>query len=137
MSKLKDFLSDKSYGFYVTLVAIAMTVATAIVYAVSYGHDLDMSWWAFALLVVGAFINVVLIFLKQNFWGSILMALCDFLAVLIFIYPVYFYLSVVAYGINDSAFSPAFTSSTTMLVLTLIISIASTFMRQRKEKKAA
>ncbi len=135
MNKLKGFISDKSYGFYVTLVAILFTLATAIVYVVGYGKDLDMSWLAFALLLVGALLNCVLIALKQNFWGTIAMALADFGALLIFVYKIYFYVSVVAYGINGTAFSPAFTSSSTMLVLALIISVVATFTKQRKESK--
>lgn len=48
---MKEFFKDKSYGFFVTLALMTLSVATMIIYASVYGGTRFMSWAEFAVVV--------------------------------------------------------------------------------------
>jgi lysylphosphatidylglycerol synthetase-like protein (DUF2156 family) len=136
MENLKAFFKDKSYGFYASVVVFVMSLITAIVYAANYGGTKEMSWAAFIIILVGLVAAVVLGVFGRYRWIPVAMAVADFVALLLFIKAVYFYVSVVLYGINGSAFSPQFTTSTVFLIITFVLSIANIFLKQVKDEEA-
>lgn len=133
MEKGKAFLKDKGIGFFMSVIVLLFSLVTAVVYAVGYSGSSDFSRPVLITILVGAAAAVVLALLKRYNWVPVALALGNFVALLLFIKSIYFYVSVVMYGINGSAFSPAFTSSTTCLVVALALSIANIFMKQVKE----
>ena len=127
---MKAFFADKSRGFAMSIVVFLFSLVTAVVYIVGYSDNSDFSPPVFVVILVGAAAAVVLTVLKRYNWVSVALALGDFAALLLFIESVYFYVSVVLYGINGSAFSPAFLSSTVCLALSLVLSVANIFVKQ-------
>jgi hypothetical protein len=136
MENLKAFFKDKSYGFYASVVVFVLSLITAIVYAANYSGTKEMSWAAFIIILVGLVAAVVLGVFGKYRWIPVAMAVADFAALLLFIKAVYFYVSVVLYGINGSAFSPQFTTSTVFLIITFVLSIANIFLKQVKDEEA-
>ena len=135
MEGIKGFLSNKRYGFYVTLALIVLSVVTAIVYAVSYGKYVSMmSWTAFVLLLVGAVGAVALIALKQTKWAYAPLAICAFIALLLFIKHIYNYVAVVVVGIDLSGISGQFLACTVFFALTFLASVVNVFLAQEKEE---
>ena len=133
MSHLKSFFHDKAYGFYASIFVFVFSLVTAIVYVIGYHNSSDMSEPVLYAILAGLLLAVILAALKRYNWVPVVLALSDFAALLLFIDSIYFYVSVVLYGINGSAFSPAFLSSTVLLLLSLAFSVINIFLRQIKE----
>ena len=132
MKKWKAFCSNKCYGFFVSIFVFLFSIVTAVVYAVSYSGSGEMSRQVVYVIVVGVLVSVILGMFKQFNWIPVALALGNFVALLLFIKSIYFYVSVVLYGINGSAFSPAFLSSSVFLLLAVVFSVANIFMKQVK-----
>lgn len=130
---MKTFLADKSYGFFMSVFVFLFSLATALVYGISYSSSSDLSRPVYLVILAGAGAALILALLRRYNWIPVVLALGNFAALLLFIKAIYFYVSVVLYGINGSAFSPAFLASTVCLALALVFSIANIFMKQVKE----
>ena len=134
MNGIKSFFDRKRYGFYVTLALVVLSVITAIVYAVSYGKYVSMmSWQAFVLLLVGAAGAIALILLRQGKWAFAPLAICAFIALLLFIKHIYSYVAVVMVGIDLSGISGQFLACAILFSLTFIVALVNVFLAQEKE----
>ena len=135
MDKVKKFFESKSYGFYVSIGLAVLSLVTAIVYASLFHMSRYMSWGAFAVVIVGVVLAAVLPFLKQAKWSCCAIALADFIALLLYAYNIYFYVSVVMVGIQASTFSPQFLACTSLFAILLVLNIANVFLKQEKTEK--
>lgn len=131
---MKTILANKPAGFRVTLAATALSLVTALVYLALYSASRYMSWQAFGIMVAGVVLTAALIALKQERFAPSALLLGDFLALLFFVYYIYFYISSVVTGIQFSGFSAEFYVTMALFVLSLALSIASVFMRQTEEE---
>lgn len=129
-------LRNKSYGFYVTLVLIAATVAVALVYTALYHSSRYMSWTAMAVMLVGAALSLVLALTPQAKWACAVLALANFVGLLFYIYGIYFYVSVVMVGIQASTFNWQFQLCTVLFVAMLVLNLVNVFLKQVKDKEA-
>lgn len=132
---IKEYLKDKSVGFWFSASLVLFTLITAIVYSVSYAGTDNISWGAFAFLIAAAAGSAVLIALKQYKFVPYLQALLIFLSLLFFIYGIYYYVSVVMVGIDLDHFDPEFYACTILFVIAFVASVANVFLRQTKEVK--
>lgn len=130
---MKTFLADKSCGFFMSAFVFLLSLATALVYGISYSGSSDLSRPVYLVILAGAAAALILALLKRYNWAPVALALGDFAALLLFIKATYFYVSVVLYGINGSAFSPAFLASAVCLALSVVSAVANIFMKQVKE----
>ena len=128
----KKLFQDKSYGFYVTLVLIALSILMAIVYAALYRSSSYMSWKAFAAILVGAG-ALVLAFTKFAKWSNVFVALGDFAGLLLYAYAIYFYVSSIMVGIQGSSFSSQFIIVTAGLAVLFVVNLINVFLKQVKE----
>lgn len=131
---MKEFFKDKSYGFFVTLALMTLSVATMIIYASVYGGTRFMSWAEFAVVVAGVVLSIALIACKQYRWVPALLLTTNFLGLLLYIYYIYFHVSVVLVGIQSAGFPPEFFVNAVFFALTLIVSVANVYMPQTKAK---
>lgn len=131
---MKTILANKPAGFRVTLAATALSLVTALVYLALYSASRYMSWQAFGIMAAGVVLTAALIVLKQERFAPSALLLGDFLALLFFVYYIYFYISSVVTGIQFSGFSAEFYVTMALFVLSLALSIASVFMRQTEEE---
>lgn len=135
MEKIKDYLKDKKYGFYVTLGAALFSLLTAIIYAASYAGN--VSWWVFVLLLAGAFLGVGVIALKKFDLAPVVIAVASFLAFLLFAYANYWnvgnaFAEVLQFGGSKISLSAGFWVSIIFLLITIIASTASIFFKQKE-----
>lgn len=130
---MKEILQNKAPGFRVTLACIVLSVIAAIVYTVIYSKTRFMSWETVGIMAAGVVLTLVLIFLKQLRFAPALLMAADFLAVLFYIYHIYFYISSVATGIQFSGFPPEFFVNIVFLVATVALSVVCVFMPQTEE----
>ena len=129
----QKLLEGKKSGFYVTLVLIALSIVMAIVYAVLYRSSSYMSWRAFAAILVGAVLALGLGFTKLAKWSNAVVALGDFLGLLLYIYAIYFYVSSIMVGIQGSRFSWQFLVVTVGLAVLFVLNLVNVFLKQVKE----
>lgn len=134
MNKLKNYLKNKSYGFYVTVFVMLFTLVTLIVYANAYGsNDRYMSWAGFVIMLVGIVAAVGLTAFKLNDWVPPVLALANFIALMLYITKIYNYVVVVMVGIDVASFSTQFLSCTVLFAILIVASIANIFFKQVKE----
>ena len=133
---MKKLLENKAYGYYVTLALSVLSVVVAVVYAVLYSGSRYMSLPAVILPIVGTVAAVGLGFVRGGGkWANAVLALCDFVALLFYIYGIYFYVSVVLVGIQASSFNSQFVICTVLFVGLLIANLVNVFLKQEKEAK--
>lgn len=136
MKKSKGFLKTKSYGFYVTIVIAILTLVTAFVYANSYGNNARyMSWEGVYVMLAGVGLGLILTLFRQNEWVPPVLALGNFVAMMLYITKMYNYVVVVMVGIDIASFSMEFMLCSGLFAVTLAISILNIFFKQAKEAK--
>lgn len=131
---MKNLLKGKSYGFYVTLALIAATIVTAIVYAILYNGSRYFSMPAVLCMLGGVVVSLALCATKLSKWACVTLALADFVATLLYIYGIYFYVSIVMVGIQASTFSWQFLVCTALFVVLLVANVANVFLKQVEEE---
>ena len=133
---MKKLLENKSYGYWITLALSVLSVVTAVVYMVMYNGSRYMSMPAAILPIVGAVAAVGLGFVRGGGkCANAVLALCDFVALLFYIYGIYFYVSVVLVGIQASSFNSQFVICTALFAVLLIANLINVFLKQEKEAK--
>ena len=133
---MKKLLENKSYGYYVTLVLSVLSVVAAAMYMVMYNGSRYMSMPAAILPIVGAVAAVGLGFVRGGAKAAnAVLALCDFVALLFYIYGIYFYVSIVLVGIQASSFNSQFVTCTGAFAGLLIANVVNVFLKQEKEAK--
>lgn len=130
---MKNILANKPLGFRVTLPATALSLVTALVYLAIYSSSRYMSWQAFGIMVGGVVLTALLILCKQERFAPSMLLLGDFLSLLFYVYYIYFYISSVVTGIQFSGFPLEFFVNIALYLASLVLSIASVFMRQSAE----
>lgn len=136
---LKNIIQNRSYGTYVTLGALVVSIIAAIVYAACY-HNLPrfMSWGAIIAIIVGVVASLILMIPNNKLLNEVapgVIAVCDLVAVCLFIQAIYNYVVVVMVGIDLHSVDASFVVTTTFLSLSLVASIVSIFLPQSKEVK--
>lgn len=130
---MKKLLEGKRAGFYVTLVLIALSLLLAAVYALTFRASSYMSWRAFGAIVAGAVLALALGFTNLANWSNAVVALGDFIGLLLYAYASYFYVSSVMVGIQGSRFSPQFIFVTAGLAVLFLANLVNVFLGQVKE----
>ena len=90
MDKIKDFFHSKSYGFYVTLLAVVLSLVTLIVYTSSFGGSRYMSWAAFVIMIIGMVAGLAMPIFRLDKWVPAVLLVTNFVSFLLFVYYVYF-----------------------------------------------
>lgn len=134
MGKENRLLKDKSYGFYVTLGLIVASLAVSLIYMALYNGSRYMSWSAVGIMLAGAAIALVLAFTKLAKWSCVVLALADFAGLLLYVYGIYFYVSIVMVGIQASTFNWQFQLCTVMFIVLLVANVVNVFLKQTKEE---
>ena len=133
----KDLFAKKPIGFYVTLGTIGLALVTAIAYLFCYNNTDNFNLWAFVVLLVSVVVSVALVLFKQHRIAPYALGLLNFVALLFYVYGIYYYVSVVLVGIDLDHFEPEFFVSTILFAVLLVSSIAAIFMKQDEEVEVA
>ena len=133
---MKKLFENKAYGYYITLLLSVLSVVTAFVYLAMYNGSRYMSMPAAILPIVGGVAAVLLGFVRGGGkCANAILALCDYAALLFYIYGIYFYVSVVLVGIQASSFNSQFVTCTILFVGLLVANLINVFLKQEKEVK--
>ena len=136
MELIKNFFRRKSYGFYVSLAVIVMTIITMAVYSASYGTmDRYMSWAAIGVMIASIVAGLALSVLNLGEWGAAVMAICNFVGLMQYITKIYNYVVVVLVGIDVNTLSTQFIACTVCFAILIVLSIANVFFKQEKKKE--
>lgn len=134
----KDYLKNKAIGFWFSVGIGAFALVTAVVYVACYAGTDNINWVSFALMLAAFIVSAVLIPLNKFVkYLPYVQALLIFLSLLFFIYGIYYYVSVVAVGIDLDHFGPEFFVCVILFVIAIGVSIANVFLPQEKEKEKA
>ena len=92
-----------------------------------------MSWAAFVIMLLGMIAGVIMPIFRLDKWVPAVLLVTNFLGFLLFVYYVYFYVSVVLVGIQATNFSSGFIASVVFFALTMVAAIANVFCKQTKD----
>ena len=134
---IKELFKNKPIGFYVTLGTVGLALITAVAYLLCYNNTDNFNVWAFIVLLVSVVVSVILVLLKQYKIAPYALGFLNFVALLFYVYGIYYYVSVVLVGIDLDHFEPQFFVSTILFVVLLGASVTSIFMEQVKEVEVA
>ena len=134
---IKGLFKNKSIGFYVTLGTIGLALVTAVAYLLCYNNTDNFNVWAFIVLLVSVVASVILVLIKQYKIAPYALGFLNFVALLFYVYGIYYYVSVVLVGIDLDHFEPQFFVSAILFVVLLGASVAAIFMKQEKEEEVA
>ncbi|MBR4209984.1 MAG: hypothetical protein IKQ96_07220 [Lachnospiraceae bacterium] len=117
----------KNKGFTFTLVVAALMLATGLVYYLIYNGTNYLSMQAVYVLVGGAILSVLLGLVLGRFapalqFGAVTVALC------LYIYYIYFFISSAIYGIQYSGLPFEFFVNAACYVVTFLASIINCFV---------
>lgn len=124
MDKILAYFKGRSVGFYITLASILFSILAAIL-LVGFNGGGDgtyanmMSWSSFALLLVGAAASIVLVVLKKENYAPITTSILSLVALCLYIYQTYLYLSACLVGI-DSQFSASYILIIVFMLIAII-----------------
>ena len=141
MEKVKNFLSNKGVGYYASLVTGVVALIVAIVYASVYGtyrsnnNELVMSWWAFALLIACFVLPVCAGFFKAEKFAPFGVFVCGLLALIFYIYRIYYHASVLFAGIELQDNKSSFFLLSALMVVVFVMTIVTFFLPQNKAAK--
>ena len=131
--KIKAFLATKSFGFYVLVVSILLSVVAGIVYAVSYhAYTNYMSWTGFWMFLVGAILACLLTVFKLDEFAAGANAAGTFVGLCLFIRHIYMYVQNITGGLDVASVSSNFINSVIFISLALVVSVVTVFLPKKK-----
>src|SRR5574344_932232 len=133
---MKKFIAKKGFGFYVTAALALLSIVTAIIYRVTYagfysGNQEVFSRVAFWFLLGWIPCAIALYVFKQGRYANYLAAIALFVAFLTYVNAIYYYVSVMAVGI-DASFTSIFFLITILFRVQWIVALANVFFPQEK-----
>lgn len=133
--KIKEFTGDKALGFWFTAAICVLSLITSIVYAAVYAGTDNIDWVSFAFMLTAFAGALVMTVLKKYKWTPYLQAALTFMALLFYVYGIYYYVSVVMVGIDLDHFEAPFIVTAILYAVTFGLSIANLFLKQVKDKQ--
>ena len=140
MGKIKQYFSNKSVGFYVSLLTGVVALLTAIIYASVYANyrsnnnEPVMSWVAFVLLLLCLALPLIASFVKLERFAPYGVFACGLLALVFYVYRIYYHASVLFAGIELQNNKSSFFLITVLMVVTFVLTIVSFFLPQNKKE---
>lgn len=123
---IKEYLSDKKYGFYVVLATMVLSLITALVYTIGFSQIGFLSWQAIVSLFAGLVIAAGLLVLKQySFVPGVLFASIVFAFIMVLYYVYDFIISSVFWG--NFAVPGQIIAAAVFFVLSIVASIVGVF----------
>lgn len=133
----REDIKNKTVGFWFSVGIGAFALVTAVVYVACYAGTDNINWASFALMLAASVSAALIPLNKFVKYLPYVQALLIFLSLLFFIYGIYYYVSVVAVGIDLDHFDPEFIVCVILFAIATGVSIANVFLPQEKEKEKA
>lgn len=141
MERIKGFFQNKGVGYYVSLVVGVIALIAAIIYAVAYGtyrsnnNEGVMSWAAFVMLLLCFLLPIVGGLFKLEKFAPYGVFAGGLLALIFYIYKIYYHASVLFAGIELQDNKTTFFFVTGLMVVVFVLTIVAFFLPQNKEAK--
>ena len=135
--KNKTFLSTKSFGFYVLVVSILLSIVAGVVYAVSYHAYVNyMSWLGFWMFIAGAAAGCLLMVFRLDEFAAGINAAGTFVGLCLFIRHIYMYVQNITGGLDVASVSSNFILSVVFIAIAVIVSVVSIFLPKKKKEES-
>ena len=131
---MKDLFKNKPAGFYITLGSVGLTLVTALVHIICCNNTSFFSLTAFVLLLASVVGSIVLILLKKEKVAPYVLWPLNLVAFCFYAYQVYRYVFDVILGIDYDHFEVTFIVSTVFVLLSLIASTVTVFVKKTNEE---
>lgn len=130
-------LSKKGKGFFIACFSALLCLATAIYYYVSYGGDQYYSSAVFYTLLAALPVAAVMLLVGLDGFVPTVLAILSGVSILLYVYAMYWDVSVVLVGIDKTSFEPRFIVCCALMVLCFIVAEVALYSKMRKAPKQA
>lgn len=137
MNKIKQFLSEKSIGYYLFAASALLGLITFIIYVARGGDSMtDLSAATIALMIIGVVLNIAL--LVKNFTPLEIIPFVFYIAgFMTYIGSEIMFITNVMYGVDGNVLDGAFFAIIVFGVLSIICGITACIMRIGNKKAIA
>lgn len=125
-------LSKKGKGFFIACFSALLCLATAIYYYVSYNGDQYYASAVFYVLLAALPVTAVMLIARLDGFVPTVLTILSGVAILLYVYAMYWDISVVLVGIDKTAFEPRFIACCVLLLLCFIVSEVALYSKMRK-----
>lgn len=138
MGKIKEYFSNKGVGFYLSILTGVIALVTAIIYVVNYGNYASndnkpvISWVAFVLLLVAFALPILASFFKLEKYAPYGVFVCGLMALVCYIYRIYYHASVLFAGIELQDNKSTFFFISGLMVFVFVLTVVSFFVPQTR-----
>ena len=139
---MKNYFRNKHVGFYVSILTGVLALVTAIIYVVVYrdyrsnNNESVFSWAAFILLLACFALPLLASLVKLERFAPYGVFVCGLLALVFYVYAIYYHASVLFAGIELQDNKSSFFLITILVVVTFVFTIVSFFLPQNKKETA-
>ncbi len=143
MEKIKEFFTGKTKDFYIMTATAALAFLTVISFVICFleiyftDHKLISVVTLIisdAVLLLGIALSALFTVKNKLEVGSLIVGLINLIAFAVFVYGIYYYVSVVIVGIDLKSFAVSFIVCFALFVLLLIASVMSIFAKHGEEQ---
>lgn len=138
---MKHFFKNKGVGFYVSLATGVIALIDAIIYVVVYGsyrsnnNEPVFSYLAFVLLLIAFLLPILGGLFKFEKYAPYGVFVCGLMALIGYIYRIYYHASVLFANIELQDNKSAFFLISGIMVAVFVLAIVSFFLPQTKAEK--
>ena len=134
MDFLKNFLSEKKYGFYVTVIVSLFAVISGIIFVGLYGGSRDFSVFADVCLFLCLIPLAMSLFKPTAKYAHYVLYVLILFALLGYVKGMYLYVSEVMVGIDEYEYSARFILCTILVIINVVASFVNCFFKQVKDE---
>lgn len=129
---LKRYFKDASIGVWFSLAVSVLAFIGSIIYISAFNGTNEFNGAAFGLTLSVFLVSLILLGLRQYVFVPYVQLSLLLPAFMLYIYGMYYYVSIVIVGIDLQSFSTEFIACTVFFVLALVLGVANVFIRQDK-----
>lgn len=129
---LKKYFKNASIGVWFSLAVSMLALISSIIYKSAFDGTNEFNGAAFGLMLAVVIICLILLGLRQYVFIPYVQLALLLPAFMLYIYGMYYYVSIVIVGIDLQSFSTEFLTCTVFFVLALVVGIVNVFIKQDK-----
>ncbi len=136
MSDQKNAQTRRPTGFYVSILAALLCLASAILYSINfrgidYSHGSLFSDAAFITLIAAAAVSIVMLFIKLENFAPVVLCIASGVSFLVYIHHMVWPIADIFTAIDPVSFVPELIVCGVLLLMSFILSEVSLYMKKR------
>ncbi len=136
MSDQRNSQTRRPTGFYISILAALLCLASAIIYSINfrginYSHGSLFSDAAFIWLITAAALSLIMLFIRLENFAPVVLCIASGLSLLVYIHHMVWPIADIFTAIDPVSFIPELILCGALLLISFILSEVSLYMKKR------